>query len=100
MTTSDYDTRLDTAFLAEITEVFRRHPEAAKKYTLASREVERRLGVDYTRQYGFSWIEDGRVLTEYRDRDKEPAVVRARLCLKQELRGQELVCVHWIEAVE
>ncbi|MEU3985322.1 hypothetical protein AB0F77_35560 [Streptomyces sp. NPDC026672] len=98
VTAADYDTKSDTAFFAEITDVFRKHPEAARKYALASLAIERELGVDHTRQHGVSWIEDGRVITEFRDRGEHPPVIRARLCLKYELRGQDLVCVHWMEA--
>ncbi|WP_141313367.1 hypothetical protein [Streptomyces spinoverrucosus] len=100
VTAADYDTKSDTAFFADITEVFRKHPEAAKKYALASLAVEHKLDVDYSRQYGVSWTEGDRVITEFRDRDEKPPVVRARICLKYELRGQDLECVHWIDAEE
>ena len=100
MTAADYDTKTDTAFFAEITEVFKKHPEAAERYALASLVLERELKIDLTRQRGVSRIEDGRIITEFFDRDKEPAVIRAQLCIKYRLVGQELECVHWIEALE
>ncbi|MFF8729748.1 hypothetical protein ACF073_25130 [Streptomyces sp. NPDC015171] len=100
VTSAGYDTTSDTAFFAEITDVFRKHPEAAGKYALASLAVERELDVDYARQYGVSRIEGGRVITEFHDRDSDRPVIRARLCVKYELRGQELKCVHWMEAEE
>ncbi len=100
MTTTDYDAKADTAFFREITEVFRKHPDAAKRYALASLALEKQLGIDYGRQYAVSTVEDGRIITEFHDREKQAAVIRSRICLKYELRGQDLVCVNWREAEE
>lgn len=100
MTAADHDTKPDTEFLAEIAEVFRKHPEAARTYGLTSFALEHMMGVDYARKYGVSRIEGDRIITEFLDRKKDPPVQRARLCVKYQLRGQDLVCVHWIEAQE
>ncbi|MFC9943920.1 hypothetical protein [Streptomyces pratensis] len=100
VTAADYDTKPDTKFLAEIAEVFRRHPEAARKYGLASFTLERKMGVDYTQKYGVSWIEGDRIITEFRPRETIPPEVRMRICVKYVLHGQDLECVHWEEALE
>ncbi|MER6678280.1 hypothetical protein [Streptomyces sp. NPDC000983] len=100
VTATEYDTKTDTAFFREITQVFRNHPEAAKKYALASLALEKMLGIDTSRKIAVSTREGDRVITEFHDRDKQPPVIRAQICLKYELRGQELKCVHWMEAPE
>ncbi|GAA1516854.1 hypothetical protein GCM10009730_23380 [Streptomyces albidochromogenes] len=100
MTAADYDMKPDTAFLDDIAEVFRKHPRAAKKYGLASFTLERKMGIDYARKYGVSRIEGDRIITEFRDRENDPEVIRMQICVKYELRGQDLECVHWEEALE
>ncbi|MEV7106128.1 hypothetical protein [Streptomyces atroolivaceus] len=100
MTAADHDIKPDTEFLAEVAELFRKHPEAARKYGLASFTLERRMEVDYTKQYGVSWIEGDRIITEFRLRDKNPPEDRMRICVKYELHGQDLECVDWEEAPE
>ncbi|MGW3550732.1 hypothetical protein ACWDLL_07655, partial [Streptomyces griseoincarnatus] len=74
MTTTDYGTKADTAFFREITDVFAKHPEAAQKYALASLALEKQLGIDYGRQHAVSRIEDGRIVTEFYDRETGPQV--------------------------
>ncbi|MEU9734351.1 hypothetical protein [Streptomyces sp. NPDC048002] len=98
VTATEYDTKSDTAFFREITEVFRKHPEAARRYALASLALEEIMGIDYTRKYAVSTIEGDRVVTEFHDLDEKPLVIRSRICLKYELHGQDLECVHWTEA--
>lgn len=99
MTAVEYDPKADAEFFADITAVFRKYPEAAEKYALASLALERQLKIDFTRQSGVSRIDGGRIVTEFHDRESEPTLIRrGRLCLKYELRGQDLECVHWIEA--
>ncbi|MFF8377965.1 hypothetical protein ACF07V_17775 [Streptomyces sp. NPDC015661] len=103
MTAAGYDTRTDTAFFADIAEVFRNHPEAAERYALASLALQRELGVDFARQHGLSRIEDERIITEFRERmpePTEPAVLRARICVLYRLVGQDLECVDWVDAKE
>ncbi|MFD5377525.1 hypothetical protein ACFWJE_24395 [Streptomyces griseoincarnatus] len=97
VTTTDYGAKADTAFFREITDVFAKHPEAAQKYALASLALEEQLGIDYGRQHAVSRIEDGRIVTEFHDRETGPQVIRASACIKWELRGQNLVCVDWHE---
>ncbi|MBT2871821.1 hypothetical protein ACWDU0_00085 [Streptomyces cellulosae] len=93
VTATEYGTSTDTAFFRDITEVFRKHPEAAEKYALASLALEKQLGIDYAQRHAVSRIEDGRIITEFHDRETGPQVIRASACIKWELRGQNLVCV-------
>ncbi|WP_051948470.1 hypothetical protein [Streptomyces scabiei] len=66
----------DPEFFAEIDKVFTQYPEAARRYALRCmrRELEI-LNIDFTKQVGLSRIEDGRIITEFRDRDDD--VVRS-----------------------
>ncbi|GGJ39357.1 hypothetical protein [Streptomyces lacrimifluminis] len=98
MTAAGYNPTTDSAFFADVTDVFRKHPEAAQRYALASLVLEQEMEIDFTRKHGVSRIEDGRIITEFHDRESDPAVIRSRLCIKWELRGQDLVCVDWREA--
>ncbi|ELP67960.1 hypothetical protein ACKI1I_05345 [Streptomyces turgidiscabies] len=98
MTTAGYRSKADAEFFADITDVFRKHPEAAQNYALASLLLEQELKIDFTRQHGTSRIDGDRIVTEFHDRETDPAVIRAHLCIKWELHGQDLECVHWKEA--
>lgn len=87
------------AFIDDITAVFNKHPEAAERYGLANLELERRLGIDFDRQYGYSRIEGDRIITEYRDQATSP-MARHQLCILRVMVGNVVVCKSWIEAEE
>lgn len=99
MTSAAREVDLDDPFFADITEVFRKHPEAAKHYGLTSFELERRLGVDFDSQHGVSWIEDGRIITDYRDHEtaRGDVHVLGRICREWRWEGSEKVCVSSME---
>lgn len=66
----------DPEFFAEIDKVFAQYPEAARRYAVRCmrRELEI-LNIDFTKQVGLSRVEDGRIITEFHDRDDD--VVRS-----------------------
>ncbi|MDX2545632.1 hypothetical protein ACOT81_44180 [Streptomyces sp. WI04-05B] len=100
MTSAGYRSKADADFFADVTDVFRKHPEAAQNYALASMVLERQMKIDFTRKHGMSRVDGDRIVTEFNDRETDPEVLRARLCVKWELHGQDLECVDWIEARE
>jgi hypothetical protein len=83
----------ETEFHDAIKEVFLKYPEAQRRYALSSLDLENEMKIDFDRQVGVSRIEDGKVITEFVDRE---AVARMQLCLKWNFDYSE--CLHWKEA--
>ncbi|WP_189929442.1 hypothetical protein [Streptomyces sulfonofaciens] len=64
----------DPEFFAAINEVFAEYPEAADRYSVRCVRRERDvLKIDFTEQVGVSRIEDGRIITEFHDRNDDTA---------------------------
>ncbi|MFF2775947.1 hypothetical protein ACFVU3_13655 [Streptomyces sp. NPDC058052] len=60
----------DPEFFEALNKLLEQYPEAAKKYAVKCMRFELDvLKVDFSRQVGVSRIEDGRVVTEFVDRD-------------------------------
>lgn len=85
----------DAEFHDAIKEVFRRYPEAQGKYALSSLDLENEMKIDFGEKVGVSRIEDGKIITEFKDRK---SVIRMQLCLKWNFDYSE--CLHWREAPE
>ncbi|MFF7484826.1 hypothetical protein ACFZBC_04905 [Streptomyces luteogriseus] len=85
----------DAEFHDAIKEVFRRYPQAQGKYALSSLDLENEMKIDFDEKVGVSRIEDGKIITEFKDRE---SVIRMRLCLKWNFDHSE--CLHWREAPE
>jgi hypothetical protein len=83
----------ETEFHDAIKEVFLKYPEAQRRYALSSLDLENEMKIDFDRQVGVSRIEDGKIITEFVDRE---AVARMQLCLKWNFDYSE--CLHWKEA--
>ncbi|QGV81841.1 hypothetical protein [Streptomyces ficellus] len=70
----------DPEFFRELDRVFAEFPDAADRYAVTCLAVELDvLKIDFTRQVGVSRVEDGRVVTEFVDRD-EPTPRRRACC--------------------
>ncbi|MFF5788897.1 hypothetical protein ACFY8P_28500 [Streptomyces sp. NPDC012693] len=64
----------DPEFFDEIDRVFTKYPEAAERYAVTCTRAEHEvLKIDYSKQVGVSRIEDGRIITEFQDREIERA---------------------------
>jgi hypothetical protein len=76
----------DPEFFDEIDKVFARHPEAARRYAVRClrRELDV-LKIDFSRQVGLSRVEDGRIITEFYDRDDD------------KVRSSHHACCEWHE---
>ncbi|MFF4421593.1 hypothetical protein ACFY04_12530 [Streptomyces sp. NPDC001549] len=60
----------DPEFFDALNKLFDQYPEAADKYAIKCMRMELDgLKIDFGKQVGVSRIEDGRVITEYVDRD-------------------------------
>ncbi|MFB7864858.1 hypothetical protein [Streptomyces sp. NPDC056069] len=60
----------DPDFFEEVDKLFARHPEAAKRYAVTCRRLELEiLKIDFKKQVGVTRIDDGRIVTEFVDRD-------------------------------
>ncbi|MFI8823771.1 hypothetical protein [Streptomyces sp. NPDC053431] len=60
----------DPDFFDEVDKLFARYPEAAGRYAVACRRLELDiLKIDFDKQVGVTRIEDGRIVTEFVDRD-------------------------------
>lgn len=60
----------DPEFFDALNKLFAQYPEAADKYAIKCMTVELDvLKIDFRKQLGVSRIDDGRVITEYVDRD-------------------------------
>ncbi|GGU97016.1 hypothetical protein GCM10010495_04130 [Kitasatospora herbaricolor] len=87
----------DIAFFEAVKAAFDQHPGAGGRYALASLTLENAMGVDLARKSGFSRVEDGRIITEFVDRDAP--VLRStshRTCRKWDFNGD---CLDWWEPV-
>jgi hypothetical protein len=61
----------DPDFFKEIYQLFAKYPEAASRYAVKCRRLELDiLKVDFSRQVGVTRVEDGRIVTEFLDRDQ------------------------------
>ncbi|MGQ4390203.1 hypothetical protein [Streptomyces sp. SAS_270] len=62
--------RSDPEFFDALNKLFDQYPEAADKYAVKCMTMELDiLKIDFRKQEGVSRIEDGRIITEYVDRD-------------------------------
>ncbi|MFF4948673.1 hypothetical protein [Streptomyces chattanoogensis] len=62
----------DPEFFREIDKVFAQYPEAADRYAVTCLRTELELlKIDFSKQVGVSRIEDGRIITEFYDRDDD-----------------------------
>ncbi|MGW5850216.1 hypothetical protein ACWFQ8_20080 [Streptomyces sp. NPDC055254] len=69
----------DPEFFRELDSVFAKYPEAADRYAVTCLRMElETLKIDFSKQQGVSRIEDGRIITEFHDRDD--ATPRRRAC--------------------
>ncbi|GGU16958.1 hypothetical protein [Streptomyces lateritius] len=60
----------DPEFFDALDKLFAQYPRAADKYAIKCMTLERDvLKIDFSKQIGVSHIEDGRLITEYVDRD-------------------------------
>ncbi|MFE7511357.1 hypothetical protein [Streptomyces sp. NPDC057540] len=60
----------DPEFFAALDDLFARYPEAADKYAVTCMTMQLDvLKIDFRRQVGVSRVEEGRLVTEYVDRD-------------------------------
>lgn len=72
---------VDKEFFADLKDVFARHPDVARKYAVRDRSLETDLlQIDFNRQYGVSRIEDGRIITEFRDRSDQELSAHHMCC--------------------
>lgn len=83
----------DVDFHNAIKDVFLKYPAAQRKYALSSLALEDELGIDFDKKVGVSRVEDGKIITEFVDRE---SVIRMQLCLKWNFDYTR--CLHWIEA--
>ncbi|WFB11316.1 hypothetical protein LRS74_32965 [Streptomyces sp. LX-29] len=61
----------DPDFFEEVDRLFAKYPEAAGRYAVKCRRLELEiLKIDFKMQVGVTRIEDGRLITEFVDRDK------------------------------
>lgn len=61
----------DPEFFGELDKLFARYPEAASRYAVTCLRMETEiLKIDFSKQVGVSRIDDGRIITEFHDRDK------------------------------
>ncbi|WP_326574263.1 hypothetical protein OG889_04260 [Streptomyces sp. NBC_00481] len=61
----------DPDFFEEVDKLFAKYPEAADRYAVKCRRLEVDiLKIDFSKQVGVRRIEDGRIVTEFVDRDK------------------------------
>ncbi|WP_086750209.1 hypothetical protein [Streptomyces scabiei] len=61
----------DPEFFDEVDRLFAKYPEAAGRYAVKCRRLEVEvLKIDFSKQVGVKHIEDGRIVTEFLDRDK------------------------------
>ncbi|MGW1990327.1 hypothetical protein [Embleya sp. NPDC001921] len=61
----------DPDFFEEVGKLFAEYPEAAGRYAVSCRRLELEiLRVDFGKQVGVTRVEDGRIVTEFLDRDK------------------------------
>jgi hypothetical protein len=83
----------DPEFFEEINKVLTRYPEAAQRYSVSCLRLETVvLKIDLEKQIGISRVEDGRIITEFYDRDDEENVPKDLLthCCTYNHSG----CVH------
>ncbi|MEU7017206.1 hypothetical protein [Streptomyces sp. NPDC046385] len=60
----------DPEFFDALNKLFDQYPEAADKYAIKCMTMELdTLKIDFRKQVGVAHIEDGRIITEYVDRD-------------------------------
>ncbi|MFF2791149.1 hypothetical protein ACFVT6_31080 [Streptomyces sp. NPDC058049] len=60
----------DPEFFGELDKLFAQYPEAAHRYAVTCLRVELEvLKIDFSKQVGVSRIDDGRIITEFYDRD-------------------------------
>ncbi|WP_327732684.1 hypothetical protein OG749_01310 [Streptomyces nojiriensis] len=83
----------DPEFFEEIDKLFARYPEAAERYAVSCLRLETVvLKVDFEKQVGVTRVEDGRIITEFYDREDEENVPKDLFthCCRYTHKG----CVH------
>ncbi|MEU0947524.1 hypothetical protein ABZ379_33220 [Streptomyces canus] len=69
-TKSNCGPQADPEFFGALDKLFEQYPEAADRYMVKSMSLELDvLKIDFRRQVGVSRVEDGRIITEFVDRD-------------------------------
>jgi hypothetical protein len=82
----------DPEFFEEISRVFSKYPEAARRYAVSCQRLEQELlKIDFAKQVGVSRLEDGQIITEFRDRDAGVESAH-HLCLVEASDGS---CIKW-----
>ncbi|MCX5209386.1 hypothetical protein OG689_08850 [Kitasatospora sp. NBC_00240] len=85
----------DTAFFEAVKAAFAQHPEAKGRYALASLALEHSMDIDFAKKSGFSRAEDGRIITEFVDREASAIESTShRTCRKWDADGD---CLDWWE---
>ncbi|MFE1771484.1 hypothetical protein [Streptomyces sp. NPDC059008] len=73
----------DPEFFEELDKLLARHPEAARRYGVSCMRAELDiLKIDFDKQVGVSRIEDGRIVTEFYDRDDDIVRSAHHACCK------------------
>ncbi|MFE7113152.1 hypothetical protein ACFU98_43205 [Streptomyces sp. NPDC057575] len=86
----------DPEFFAALDEVFAKYPEAASRYAMSCLKLERDvLKIDFERQVGVARVEDGRIITEFHDRDSDLVRSHHSMCCEWVGEGPNRKCV-WI----
>ncbi|MFF4948672.1 hypothetical protein [Streptomyces chattanoogensis] len=62
----------DPEFFEDVDKLFAKYPEAAGRYAVTCRRLELEiLKIDFSKQVGVTRIDDGRIITEFYDRDDD-----------------------------
>ncbi|MFC9328169.1 hypothetical protein [Kitasatospora sp. NPDC057015] len=85
----------DIAFFNAVKAAFDQYPDARGRYAVASLALEHEMGIDFARKTAHSRAEDGRIITEFVDRDG-PVLhsTSHRTCRKWDWNGD---CLDWWE---
>ncbi|SOD86231.1 hypothetical protein SAMN06272765_3679 [Streptomyces sp. Ag109_G2-15] len=84
----------DPEFFAAIDEVFGKYPDAARRYAVSCMRLEHDImQIDFEKQVGVSRVEDGQIITEFRNRDDESVRSHHSACCKWVGEAPHKVCV-------
>jgi hypothetical protein len=76
----------DPEFFDELAKLLARYPEAAGRYGVRCMRAENEiLKIDFSKQIGVARIEDGRIITEFVDRDDDI------------VRSAHHACCEWVD---
>ncbi|MFE3198031.1 hypothetical protein [Embleya sp. NPDC059237] len=82
----------DPEFFEEIDKLFAKYPEAAGRYAVSCLRLETVvLKIDFERQVGVSRVEDGRIITEFHDREDDIVRLYRHTSCCQYVHGYECV---------